>query len=148
MSDPAPQTSLAFAIRPMTAADLPAARALWSRAEGVELAEGDEEFELAGFLQRNPGMSQVAFSGVTLVGAVLAGHDGRRGYLYHLAVAPSARGHGLGRELVSRALPLLKQQGLRRALLLVATDNASGKAFWSRCGWEQLDLAEPMGIDL
>ena len=145
MNPPAP---VAFAIRPMTEADLPLARALWRQSEGVELAEGDELLELIGYLRRNPGLSQVACSGDTLVGAVLAGHDGRRGYLYHLAIAPAARNHGLGRELVARTLALLRQQGLRRALILVVTDNEAGKAFWARCGWEELDLAEPMGFDL
>jgi ribosomal protein S18 acetylase RimI-like enzyme len=132
----------------MTATDLPAARALWSTAEGVELAEGDSEAELIGYLRRNPGASQVAVADGRLVGAVLAGHDGRRGFVYHLAVDPGARGHGLGRELVSRALAVLRKQGVRRVLLLVASDNAGGRAFWRRCGWEKLELAEAMGIDL
>jgi N-acetylglutamate synthase len=138
----------ALVIRPMTEADLPAARVLWSHAEGVELAEGDSAAELAGYLRRNPGASQVAFSDGRLVGAVLAGHDGRRGLVYHLAVEPGHRGHGLGRDLVGRALGVLKEQGIRRVLLLVARDNEAGRSFWIRTGWEALEFAEPMGIDL
>lgn len=135
-------------IRAMTPADLPAALALWSAAEGVSVAEGDSPEELARYLQRNPGASQVAVEIGVLVGAVLAGHDGRRGFLYHLAVAPECRGRGHGRVLAARALSVLREAGVRRVLILVARDNPAGRAFWLRCGWEGMEFAEPMGIDL
>lgn len=132
----------------MTPDDLPAARALWAAAEGVELAEGDEPAQLASFLQRNPGLSQVALIGDRLVGAVLAGHDGRRGWLYHLAVAAEARGARVGRGLVERALDGFRREGIVRALILVANDNEAGTAFWDRSGWERLDEAHARGTDL
>ena len=135
-------------VRAMQASDLAGALALWREAEGVELAEGDRLEELAAFLRRNPGASQVAYDGDTLVGAVLAGHDGRRGFLYHLAVHPAQRGRGLGRALVDRALAVLRQDGLPRVLILVAQDNAAGRAFWMHYGWEGMEFAAPMGIDL
>lgn len=134
--------------RALVPEDLPAARALWGAAPGVELAEGDSPAELLAYLARNPGLSQVAFVGSTLAGAVLAGQDGRRGYLYHLAVDARFRGLGLGRVLVERSLAALRQSGLTRALILVAADNDSGAAFWSRVGWQPLEEARPMGIDL
>lgn len=144
-------TSLAPAIvvnyRVMTESDLPEACALWERTEGVELAEGDDLPELAAYLSRNPGASQVAYVGDALAGAVLAGSDGRRGLLYHLAVDPVFRGKGVGRMLAQRALENLRAMGVRRVLILVARDNAEGRAFWQRCGWEALDFAEPMAID-
>lgn len=148
MNSPRGKRPPTFVLRPMRTADLRSARLLWSHAEGVELAEGDSPAELAGYLRRNPGASQVALAGKRLVGAVLAGHDGRRGFIYHLAVDPGCRGHGLGRQLVTRALAVLKKRGLRRVLLLVAQDNQAGRAFWLRCGWEDLEIAVPMGIDL
>jgi len=135
-------------LRTMRPADLPAAIALWSEAEGVSVAEGDSPEELGAYLARNPEASQVAYLGDTLVGALLAGHDGRRGFLYHLAVASTQRGRGLGRELSTRALLVLRAQGLKRVLILVASDNPSGRAFWQRCGWEGMEFAQPMGIDL
>ncbi len=135
-------------IRPMVSSDLPVARNLWSTAEGVELAEGDSEAELREYLARNPGASQVAMLGEHLIGAVLAGHDGRRGLLYHLAVSPGHRGKGIGRRLVHESLSILNDQGVRRVLILVARDNPSGRDFWARCGWESLEFAEAMGIDL
>lgn len=134
--------------REMQAADLADACRLWSESEGVELAEGDGVEELARYLVRNPGTSYVAIAGTRVVGAVLGGHDGRRGFLYHLAVEPSHRGQRIGRELVRRAVEALKRAGLRRVLILVARDNHPGRQFWIGEGWEPLAFAEPMGLDL
>ena len=134
--------------RPLAATDLPAALRLWAVAEGVELAEGDSEPELVAYLQRNPGISFAAFRGGILAGAVLAGHDGRRGFLYHLAVAPAHRGAGIGRELVGRSLAALTAAKISRVLILVARDNAGGRDFWSKLGWEHLDFAQPMAVDI
>jgi N-acetylglutamate synthase len=141
-------TTATIEVRPMTGADLPAACALWAQAEGVELAEGDSEQELLAYLRRNPGASQVALADGALVGAVLAGHDGRRGFLYHLAVSPAARGRGVGRQLVEASLKVLKADGIVRVLILVASDNELGAEFWRRRGWERLEFAHAMGLDL
>lgn len=135
-------------VRAMTAADIPAARRLWAEAEGVEVAEGDEPEALRRYLERNPGVSTVAVAGGQIVGAVLCGHDGRRGFVYHLAVGRAHRGRGVGRELMRRSLGLLKSQGIVRALLLVAADNPGGREFWLRGGWEDMPFAKPMGLDL
>ncbi len=135
-------------LRAMTEAEIPAACALWAKAEGVELAEGDSAGEIASYLRRNPGLSTVAFDRGQLVGAVLAGHDGRRGYVYHLAVSPECRGRGIGGAMMQRSLAGLKAAGVVRVLLLVAADNDGGMTFWTKQGWEPLPLARPMGIDL
>jgi ribosomal protein S18 acetylase RimI-like enzyme len=148
MNAPQPSGTATCSLRVMTEVDIDPARALWGEAEGVELAEGDSPAEIAAYLRRNPGASQVAVAEGRLVGAVLAGHDGRRGFLYHLAVARSHRGRGLGRALVGRSLETLRREGVRRVLILVARDNDGGRAFWRGCGWDPLDAAEPLGIDL
>jgi ribosomal protein S18 acetylase RimI-like enzyme len=135
-------------IRTMLEVDLAAAIELWSVSGGVELAEGDRPAELQRYLRRNPHTSFVACEGNALVGAVLGGHDGRRGFLYHLAVSPASRGRGLGRMLVEQSLASLRAEGIARVLILVARDNQQGAAFWRNCRWESLDLAEPIGIDL
>jgi len=137
-----------FDTRPMTESDLSAACALWAVSEGVELAEGDSLAELGSFLRRNPGTSQVVVLGGEVVGALLAGSDGRRGYLYHLAVRRDHRRRGLASKMVEKALAALRGQGLRRVLILVARGNQDGRQFWLRNGWEALGIAEPMGIDL
>ena len=132
----------------MRVADLPAARRLWAKAEGVELAEGDSVPELKSYLRRNPGLSFVAMVGPQLVGAILAGHDGRRGLLYHLAVGAKHRRAGVGRQLIGKSLAGLKAAGVVRVLILVSRDNAPGLIFWGKLGWEPLTFAQPMGLDL
>jgi ribosomal protein S18 acetylase RimI-like enzyme len=133
----------------MIAADLVSARQLWAEAEGIEIAEGDRPEELARYLARNPGLSTVATDEAgNVIGAVLCGHDGRRGFVYHLAVASAHRGRGLGRAMMQRSLAGLKAAGVSRALLLVAADNAGGRDFWLRQGWEDMSFAQPMGFDL
>jgi N-acetylglutamate synthase len=134
--------------RAMVTDDIAAARQLWATAEGVELAEGDEPEQLERFLARNPGVSQVALRQGVVVGAVLAGYDLRRGFLYHLAVDRTQRGGGIGRQLVTRALHELRRAGVPRVLILVAQDNAYGKKFWRSLGWEPLSEAGAFGFDL
>ena len=121
---------------------------LWKRVEGVEIAEGDDREGVAHFLARNPGLSRVAIDQSKIVGVAFCGHDGRRGHIYHLAVDPAHRGRGLGKRLVDECLEGLRQIGLQRANIMVATDNPRGREFWTKCGWEELDGAIGMGIDL
>ena len=128
--------------------DYDAAVALWNLAEGVEVAEGDSKDEIRAYLWRNPGFSRVAVEDGTIVGAVLCGHDGRRGLIYHLAVAPGYHGKGIGRLLVGECLAQLRAGGIARALILVAADNVGAHSFWLRTGWEDVPGAILMGIDL
>jgi ribosomal protein S18 acetylase RimI-like enzyme len=128
--------------------DYDAAVELWKRVEGLDVAEGDDRETIRRFLNQNAGLSRVAIDGSTIVGAVLCGHDGRRGYIYHLAVDPAYQGRGLGRCLIDECLAGLKRFGLERANILVAKDNPRGRDFWRRCGWEDLDGAAAMGRDV
>ena len=116
--------------------------------EGVEVAEGDSEAEVREYLLRNPGLSRVAVSGDEIIGAVLCGHDGRRGLIYHLAVAPAHQGKGIGQQLLQECVNGLRSVGLKRAIILVSDENARGRSFWLRSGWEDIVGAMPMGIDL
>jgi ribosomal protein S18 acetylase RimI-like enzyme len=120
-------------------ADYGAVMDLWNSVPGVRANETPEE--LGRILARNPQLSWKAQAQGQLVGAVLCCHDGRRGYLYHLAVAPAVRGLGVGRELVERSLAGLSREGIRRCSIFLITDNAEGEAFWKRIGWrERTDL--------
>lgn len=119
--------------------DYERALALWREMEGIEICEGDAREEIGRYLQRNPGLSRVAESEGEMVGAVLCGHDGRRGYIYHLAVATSFRGRGVGKAMLDDCVRGLADAGISRALLLVASENASGHEFWLRQGWEDID---------
>ena len=128
--------------------DYDKAVALWRMVEGVEVAEGDSKEEIRAYLLRNPGLSRVAEENGTMVGAVLCGHDGRRGLIYHLAVAPASHGKGIGKLLVRECLTRLRATGIVRALILVAGDNASAHSFWLRIGWDDVTDVIVMGIDL
>ena len=128
--------------------DYDKAVALWRMVEGVEVAEGDSKEEIRAYLLRNPGLSRVAEANGTMVGAVLCGHDGRRGLIYHLAVAPASHGKGIGKLLVRECLTRLRATGIVRALILVAGDNAGAHSFWLRIGWEDVTDVIVMGIDL
>jgi ribosomal protein S18 acetylase RimI-like enzyme len=142
-------TRMSIDVTPMTTAHIAAALALWAESEGVEICDGDSHAELEAYFQRNPGMSMAAVDDTgRLVGAVLCGHDGRRGFVYHLAVAKDQRGRGIGRALMQRSLAELRRAGLRRVLLLVSADNDGGHEFWLREGWEDMTFAQPMGLDL
>lgn len=119
---------------------------LWSRTEGLSRLETRDEF--ARYLERNAGFSQIARADGQLVGAVLCGHDGRRGYLYHLAVARAHRGQGLARQLVARCLQRLARAGIPRCSLQVYQANESGLEFWRRLGWTARTDVQPFTIDV
>lgn len=95
-------------IRELAILDYDAVMTLWRETPGVGLSAADNREAIAAYLLRNPGLSFAAWDGPRLVGAVLCGHDGRRGYLHHLAVAPAYRRQHLGFELAERC-PLLAQ---------------------------------------
>lgn len=124
-------------VREMQPEDLPAAMALWSRCEGVGLTPEETPEMLSRFLFRNEGISSSAIVDGRLAGALLGGHDGRRGFLYHLAVEPAQRGQGLGALLVERTLSRLAILGLAKATILVFGSNEAGAAFWRREGWKK-----------
>ena len=71
-----------------------------------------------------------------IIGAVLCGHDGRRGYLHHLAVARRLRGRGIGRQLVDACLAKLREAGISRCNIFIFANNAAGLKFWARAGWK------------
>ena len=99
------------------------------------------------FLDRNPGLSLVARSSGGIVGAVLCGHDGRRGYLHHLAVASAERGRGIGRRLAEEAIRRLSLQGIAKCHLFVRIDNSDAAAFWTRLGWEKREDIEMYSLE-
>ncbi len=126
----------AVQIQTMTMADYEEAMALWERTEGMGLRPADAPEHIARYLERNPGLSFVARHGDQLIGTILCGHDGRRGYLQHLAVDRAFRGQGIGRELVQRVLHALKTLGINKCHLFVIKENEAAIAFWRHIGWQ------------
>jgi ribosomal protein S18 acetylase RimI-like enzyme len=121
----------------MTIGDYPQVYTLWEKTEGVGLSDADERENINQFLDRNPGMSFVAFDGDMLVGAVLCGNDGRRGYIHHLAIANTHRRNGIGARLVGECLLKLGESNIHKCHLFVFADNQGAIDFWKRIGWEQ-----------
>jgi ribosomal protein S18 acetylase RimI-like enzyme len=131
--------TVSFELRDLQLEDYEPAMALWNSAPGVRTSESPEEFQR--ILARNPGLACAAEAAGSLIGAVLACHDGRRGYLYHLAVAQSHRHCGVARAMVDRCLARLKAVGIERCSIHLIVDNDGGAAFWQRIGWrERVDL--------
>lgn len=131
-----PSAVLGWTIRPLNSEDLPVVRELWRATVGVGLSASDSLEALGRHLARNPGMSQVALlADGRLVGAILCGHDGARGYIRHLAVASDCRGRGIGRGLVDRCLQELRAAGLDKCTIHVFADNPQGRRYWEHTGW-------------
>lgn len=137
-----------IAIRAFEECDVAAVLALWSASDGLGHGPGDTPDELRRYLARNAGISSVAVDGEAVVGAVLCGHDGRRGVLYRLAVAKSHRRRGVGRALVERALAALRAARISRCMLYVLGANAGGLAFWTSLGATHRPELHLLSIDL
>jgi N-acetylglutamate synthase len=128
--------------RPLTAADTKDALILWQATPGVGISQGDTHEELAHFLERNDGLCWCAEredKPDELVGTILCGSDGRRGYLYHLAVAGEARRSGIGSALVEQTLSALRAAGIQKCHAMVFANNEPGRAFWRQVGWSLRD---------
>jgi ribosomal protein S18 acetylase RimI-like enzyme len=131
-------------LRPLRPEDFGRAIALWDSVPGVVLRAEDRDLvAFSRFLQHNPRLSWGMWDGPELLGAVLAGHDGRRGYIYHLAVTSPRTRLGLGSLLVTRVKQEMRLRGIYRFHAHVLKDNAQARAFWTKVGWiarDDLDL--------
>jgi putative acetyltransferase len=126
-----------FEIREFAVGDTDAALRLWRQTEGIGLSEADRPDRLREFLSRNSGLSRIAVSGENLIGTILCGTDGRRGYIHHLAVAAESRRNGVGRALLKATLSALQQIGIRKCHAFVFQSNPFGELFWEQSGWQR-----------
>lgn len=125
-------------VRLMTIADYEQVYALWMRIKGFSMRSiDDSQAGVAKFLQRNPTTSVVAIEDGRVVGAILCGHDGRRGCLYHVCVDPDYRRRGIGKAMVVFCMDALKKEGINKVSLIAFTKNDVGNAFWHNVGWKQ-----------
>ena len=123
-------------LRTMTIKDYDAVYALWLSCKGMGLNSVDDSREgIARYLRRNPATCFVAEEAGAIIGVILCGHDGRRGYIYHTAVSPDHRGQGIGAQLVDAALAALKAEGITKVALVAFYRNESGNAFWEKMGF-------------
>ena len=125
-------------VRVMTIKDYPQVLALWSSTVGIGLNPYDDSEQRIGvFLERNPTSCFVWEVGDEIIGVILSGHDGRRGYIYHAAVREDRRSEGIGTALLDAAIAALKAQGIQKAGMLVIASNQAGNDYWEKRGWER-----------
>lgn len=123
-------------IRLMSVDDYNAVYNLWLSCSGMGLNDLDDSEEgIRKFLERNPETCFVAENDGMVIGVIIAGNDGRRGYIYHTAVNPLFRGRGTGRKLVESAMNALKEAGINKVALVVFGRNKDGNEFWKKMGF-------------
>ena len=121
-------------MRAATPADHAALFALWRSVPGIQLRAEDEYEPFCRYLERNPGLSLLVEAEGGPIASLLAGHDGRRGYLHHLVVAPVWRGRGLASALLAEVLARLAEQGVRKSHVFVLGAAPEALAFWRARG--------------
>lgn len=126
----------------MTAEDYSQVYDLWINTKGMGLNDLDDSEEgIEKFLKRNPNTCFVALEDDRIIGVIMAGHDGRRGYIYHTAVSESYRHKGIAASLVENVISALKEEGINKCALVVFCRNTDGNAFWESMGFnERKDL--------
>jgi ribosomal protein S18 acetylase RimI-like enzyme len=111
---------------------------LWIATKGMGLNNIDDSKEgIEKYLKRNPNTCFVARENDELIGVIISGHDGRRGFIYHTSVKESERNKGIGKRLVETALNALKEEGISKVALVVFKNNEIGNLFWEKIGFEQ-----------
>jgi len=126
-----------FVFHEMAINDYEKAITLWQKTAGLGLSGADSREGIRVFLKRNPGLSFVCVEGERLIGTILGGHDGRRGYIYHLVVDQAYRKHGIGRILTERSLEALHRKGITKCHLFVYRTNTEAELFYDRMGWQK-----------
>lgn len=123
-------------IRNMTMDDYDRVYNLWINTHGMGMNDIDDSREGIGkYLGRNPGTCFVAEKDGAIVGVILCGHDGRKGFIYHLAVDVQERNRGIGTALVDAAVEALRKEGITKAALVAFSNNETGNAFWEKRGF-------------
>jgi N-acetylglutamate synthase len=127
-------------IRLMTIDDYDKVYQLWTNTKGMGMRSLDDSFEgIERFLKRNPTTNYIAQVENKIIGVILCGHDGRRGYIYHTAVNSYYRGKGIGKTLVSTVLEALKKEEINKVALVVFDSNDLGNKFWQSLNFHKRD---------
>lgn len=123
----------------MTIEDYDEVYAMWQITTKRALSHADERPQLARYLARNEGLSQVAVIEGKIVGTVLAGHDGRRGFIHHMAVLPDYRRRHIGHALAETAIAKITAEGIDKTHIFCYQNNETGQNFWHDFGFQKRD---------
>lgn len=126
-------------IRPMTKGDYDEVYAMWQTTSKRAISNADSREQIERYLDRNDGMSQVAVIDGKIVGTVLAGHDGRCGFIHHMAVLPQYRRRKIGHSLAQTALEKITAEGIDKTHIFCYQNNETGQEFWTDFGFEKRD---------
>ena len=122
---------------------------MWGSIErGVHIGRSDTPEEIQKKLSRDPDLFLVAQAGDEIIGSVIGGFDGRRGLVYHLAVAAAFRGLGIGSRLMDELELRLREKGCLKCYLLVTRDNPEAEEYYQRRGWQPMDSVHLFGKEL
>ena len=125
-----------YTLRCMTVEDYDQVHALWMTIKGFAIRSIDDSREgVERFLKRNPTTSVVAVSDDRIVGAILCGHDGRRGCLYHVCVHEDYRKHGIGKSMAVACMRALQTEHINKVNIIAFKSNELGNHFWQEEGW-------------
>ena len=119
----------------------------WRTIDGIELDDSDNKQNFYFFLERNKGMSFLALNRKKIIGTCLASHNGRCGFLNHLAVVQNHRRKGTGKMLVQKCLEMLQSKGIKKIYIFLSKENVEARAFWEHIGWFQYDQYLVMSIE-
>ncbi|HSO12003.1 MAG TPA: GNAT family N-acetyltransferase [Anaerolineales bacterium] len=129
--------------------DYVSVRQLWEGMEkGVEVGRSDAPDEIEKKTSHDPDLFLVAEEDGRIIGSVMGGYDGRRGLLYHLAVAASHRQRGIGGQLLDMIESRLRAKGCLKCYLMVTPDNPEAERFYQKRGWHFMDYVRPFGKEL
>ncbi len=123
-------------IRELTMDDYDGIIELFKSTPGITFREADSREATARYLERNPSLSFIAEEDSKIIGCILSGHDGRRGYLQHLVVRPGYRNKSIGEALVKKCIDALSKIGISKAHIFVFKTNDIGNSFWAGIGWQ------------
>ena len=125
-----------YTIRVMKVEDYEQVYDLWMSIHGFGIRAIDDSLEgVTRFIKRNPTTSVVAEADGKIVGAILCGHDGRRGCMYHVCVNENYRKHGIGKSMAVACMRALQSEGINKVNIIAFKNNELGNQFWKGEGW-------------
>jgi N-acetylglutamate synthase len=128
-----------YIIREMTNDDHEELYSFWKSIEGLKMDESDYQDNFNSFLIRNPNLNYVVIHEKQIIGTIKCGHDGRRGYISHLAVNKKYQKYGIAKKLYNICIEELKKQSVLKCNLYILGSNKSAYTFWQHNGWKELE---------
>ena len=147
MADADHPTAASLALREFTMADYEAVDGLWRRA-GLWMRPSDKADRVALKLTRDPDLFLVALAGHRIVGVTMGGWDGRRAYVYHLAVEPEWQRRGVASRLMDELEERFRAKGALKAKLQIVQGNDASAAFFGARGYRLESDCLPWGREL